>query len=92
MAKLRKQFEQALNLIEINGQKLERAIEAHTEIRELLQQDEQLKQWGYRATANRLVWSTDRHLPRKRRGHLPPLHRVWIRKLNPRRCMTLSGA
>ncbi len=46
MAKLRKQFEQALNLIEINGQKLERAIEAHTEIRELLQQDEQLKQWG----------------------------------------------
>ena len=46
MPKLRKQFEQALTNIEVNGQKRKRAIEAHTEIRELLQQDEQLKEWG----------------------------------------------
>ena len=46
MPNLRKQFEQTLTNIEVNGQKRKRAIEAHTEIRELLQQDEQLKQWG----------------------------------------------
>ena len=46
MPNLRKQFEQALTNIEVNGQKRKRAIEAHTEIRELLQQDEQLKEWG----------------------------------------------
>ena len=46
MPNLRSQFEQALTNIEINGQKRKRAIDAHTEIRELLQQDEQLKEWG----------------------------------------------
>ena len=46
MANLRSQFEQALTNIEINGEKRKRAIDAHTEIRELLQQDEQLKAWG----------------------------------------------
>ena len=46
MANLRNQFEQALTNIEINGEKRKRAIDAHTEIRELLQQDEQLKAWG----------------------------------------------
>ena len=46
MANLRNQFEKALTNIEINGQKRKRAIDAHTEIRELLQQDEQLKEWG----------------------------------------------
>ena len=46
MANLRSQFEQALTNIEINGQKRKRAIDAHTEIRELLQGDEQLKEWG----------------------------------------------
>ena len=46
MANLRNQFEQALTNIEVNGQKRKRAIDAHTEIRELLQQDEQLKEWG----------------------------------------------
>ena len=46
MANLRNQFEQALTNIEINGQKRKRAIDAHTEIRELLQGDEQLKEWG----------------------------------------------
>ena len=46
MPNLRIQFEKALNNIEINGQKRKRAIDAHTEIRELLQQDQHLKQWG----------------------------------------------
>ena len=46
MANLRNQFAQALTNIEVNGQKRKRAIDAHTEIRELLQQDEQLKEWG----------------------------------------------
>ena len=46
MANLRNQFAQALTNIEINGQKRKRAIDAHTEIRELLQQDNQLKEWG----------------------------------------------
>ena len=46
MANLRSQFEQALTNIEINGQKRKRAIDAHTEIRELLQGDEHLKEWG----------------------------------------------
>ena len=46
MPNLRNQFQQALTNIEINGQKRKRAIDAHTEIRELVQQDEQLKEWG----------------------------------------------
>ena len=46
MPNLRNQFDQALTNIEINGQKRKRAIDAHTEIRELLQGDEQLKEWG----------------------------------------------
>ena len=46
MVNLRKQFEKALKLIEVNGRKLDRAKDAHTEIRELLQQDKQLKEWG----------------------------------------------
>ena len=46
MANIRNQFEQALTNIEVNGQKRKRAIDAHTEIRELLLQDEQLKEWG----------------------------------------------
>ena len=46
MPNLRNQFEKALTNIEINGQKRKRAIDAHTEIRELLQQNEQLKEWG----------------------------------------------
>ena len=46
MPNLRNQFDKALTNIEINGQKRKRAIDVHTEIRELLQQDEQLKEWG----------------------------------------------
>ena len=46
MPNLRKQFDQALTNIEVNGEKRKRAIEAHTEIRELLQQDKHLKEWG----------------------------------------------
>ena len=46
MPNLRNQFDKALTNIAINGQKRKRAIDAHTEIRELLQQDELLKEWG----------------------------------------------
>ena len=46
MPNLRRQFEQALTNIEVNGQRRKRAVEAHTEIRELLQQDDQMKEWG----------------------------------------------
>ena len=46
MPNLRNQFQQALTNIEINGRKRKRAIDAHTEIRELVQQDDQLKEWG----------------------------------------------
>ncbi len=46
MPNLRNRFDKALTNIEVNGQKRKRAIDAHTEIRELLQQDEQLKEWG----------------------------------------------
>ena len=46
MPNLRKQFEQALTTIEVNGEKRKRAIDAHTEIRELLLQDKQLQEWG----------------------------------------------
>ena len=46
MSNLRKQFEQALTNIEVNGLKRKRAIQAHTEIRALLEQDKQLKDWG----------------------------------------------
>ena len=46
MASIRKQFDQALTNIQVSGQKRQRAIDAHTEIRELLQGDEQLKDWG----------------------------------------------
>ena len=46
MANLRHQFGIALTNIELSGEKRELAIKSHTEIRELLQQDEQLKAWG----------------------------------------------
>ena len=62
MPNLRKQFEHALTNIEINGQKRRRAIDAHTEIRELVQQDDQLKEWGRRTAADRLLRSGYRYL------------------------------
>ena len=46
MAPLRSQFDQALTNIEINKEKAERAIKAHTEIRAVLENDEQLRKWG----------------------------------------------
>ena len=46
MATLRSQFEQALTNIEVNGAKAKRAIEAHNEIRAVLEADEQLRKWG----------------------------------------------
>ena len=46
MATLRSQFDEALKNIEINEDKAERAIKAHTEIRAVLENDEQLRKWG----------------------------------------------
>ena len=46
MATLQNQFAQALTNIEINEDKAERAIKAHTEIRAVLENDEQLRKWG----------------------------------------------
>ena len=46
MATLQSQFDEALRNIEINDDKAERAIKAHTEIRALLENDEQLRKWG----------------------------------------------
>lgn len=46
MALLHTQFGQALTNIEVNGRKQERAIEAHTEIQDLLASDETLRRWG----------------------------------------------
>ena len=46
MATLRSQFEQALTNIEVNGAKAKRAIDAHNEIRAVLEADEQLRKWG----------------------------------------------
>ena len=46
MATLRSQFDQALASIEVNKDKALRAINAHTEIREVLEKDEKLTEWG----------------------------------------------
>lgn len=40
------EFDQAVRNVTINDEKRDRAIAAHTEIRQLLQADEQLDQWG----------------------------------------------
>ncbi len=46
MHALHEQFDQALTNIEVNGEKRQRAIDAHTEIQDLLADDEQLRTWG----------------------------------------------
>ncbi len=46
MNALREQFGHALNRIEVNGEKQRHAIRAHTEIQELLTQDQLLQSWG----------------------------------------------
>lgn len=46
MPALNEQFSHALNRIEVNGKKQQRAIDAHTEIQELLARDPQLTNWG----------------------------------------------
>ncbi len=46
MATLRSQFDQALTNIEINKDKAKRAINVHTEIRDVLEKDEKLTEWG----------------------------------------------
>ena len=46
MNALRHHFSQALTNIEVNGKKQQRAIEAHTEIQEMLARDVLLRSWG----------------------------------------------
>ena len=46
MHALHEQFSQALNRIEVNGRRQERAIEAHTEIQAVLVLDPRLQRWG----------------------------------------------
>ena len=46
MATLQSQFDEALETIEINKDKADHAIKAHTEIRAALENDEQLRKWG----------------------------------------------
>ncbi|WP_217913847.1 nucleotidyltransferase domain-containing protein [Miltoncostaea marina] len=46
METLPDQFKKALARIEVNGEKRERAISAHTEIREVPEADETLREWG----------------------------------------------
>ncbi len=58
MPSLGEQFSQALTRIEVNGKKQQRAIEAHTEIQELLARDPQLTSWGINT---RLIGSYSRH-------------------------------
>lgn len=40
------QFEDAVSNVSISGEKRQRAIAAHTEVRELLETDSGLKEWG----------------------------------------------
>ena len=61
MAILRSQFSDALSNIEVNGEKRQRAIDAHTEIQTVLAEDEQLREWGINT---RLIGSYSRHTAR----------------------------
>jgi hypothetical protein len=61
MATLRSQFADALSNVEVNGDKRARAIEAHTEIRDLLSDDQQLCEWGINTC---LIGSYSRHTAR----------------------------
>lgn len=57
MNALHAQFESALNRVEVNGPKRERAIAAHTEIQDFLNADDQLRAWGI---STRLIGSYGR--------------------------------
>lgn len=61
MATLRSQFTDALTNVEVNGDKRARAIEAHSEIQDLLAGDEQLRDWGINT---RLIGSYSRQTAR----------------------------
>lgn len=55
---LHTQFENALTNVEVNGDKRERAIRAHTEIQAVLNADDLLRAWGI---STRLIGSYGRH-------------------------------
>ena len=76
MANLRNQFEQALTNIEINKEKRKRAEDAHTEIRELVQQDEAAEEVGRQAAVDRLLRPGCRHLSRQGCGRLLALYQT----------------
>ena len=76
MANLRNQFEQALTNIEINGEKRKRAIDAHTEIRELAATGRAVEGMGRRAAVDRLIRPGGRHLSRQGCGRFPALHQA----------------
>jgi hypothetical protein len=61
MATLRSQFSDALTNVEVNGEKRERAIAAHTEIQDILAADDQLREWGINT---RLIGSYSRRTAR----------------------------
>jgi hypothetical protein len=61
MATLRSQFSDALTNVEVNGDKRERAIAAHTEIQDVLAADDQLSEWGINT---RLIGCYSRHTAR----------------------------
>lgn len=55
---LHTQFEKALTNVEVNGEKRQRAITAHTEIQNVLNADDLLRAWGI---STRLIGSYGRH-------------------------------
>ena len=57
MDSLHAQFEKALTIVEVNGEKRKRAIAAHTEIQSVLNADHRLRQWGI---STRLIGSYGR--------------------------------
>ena len=64
MNALRHHFSQALtNRIEVNGKKQQRAIEAHTEIQEMLARDRATAELGHQYATDWLLQPTNGHLP-----------------------------
>jgi hypothetical protein len=69
MQTLSAEFESAVTNVTIHGEKQKRASAAHTEVRELLEDDRQLRDWGIDTI---LIGSyADGSLPRQGRGRVP---------------------